>query len=471
MFHRRTLAALLASCAGLALATADAQAAGFFSRSQSVVGVGSAWAGMAAPGVGLSGMYWNPAVVTSVQGRNSEWNLMAVVPDANMTVTNTRATVTGPTGLPFVAPSPLAAPAAGLAAATLAGMNARGNGPEFGTSLLTTASYANFQLSPEAFLGLSINAPWGNGTHQTHGWAGNWDGTRSRLFSTNIQPVVGYRVNNNLSVAVGLQIQYLSVTLESALGPVPAPASALNTARGRVHGDAWGLGFTIGFTYDFLQGTSVGVGYRSAVRHKLSGDQFFEVAAGPVAAGSYPINLSLTLPDMIHVGLRHRFNDAFMVSAGFEWRNWSRIGTFAVNGSPAGTVLPFNFRDSYFVSIGAEWRAMQNLTLRAGVAFDQSPVTDQWRTPGLPDNDRITLSLGATYDFNERMAVSFGYSYLMAKDALLNRNRSYPLAAPFPAGSTINVGYTATAETNIHVFGLSARVRWDEPPPVVSARN
>ncbi len=459
---RRTLGALAVGTAVVALGAADANAAGFFSRSQSVVGVGSAWAGMAAPGVGLSGMYWNPAVVTSLPGRNSEWNLMVVIPDAHMNVTSNSAVVRGPTGV--VIPAPFDG---GLTAATLAAQTARGNGPEFGTTLATSASYANFQLNPDVFIGLSINAPWGNGTHQTRAWAGNWDGTRSRLFTVNVQPVIGYRVNNNLSIAIGAQIQYLRVTLEQMMGPAPLPFSALNFARAQLTGNAWGLGFTIGATYDFGQGTSIGIGYRSAVRHRLDGSQTLDAAAGAVAAGSYPISLSITLPDMVHVGLRHRFNDEFMVSIGAEWRNWSRIGTFPVSGSPTGAVLPFNFKDAWFVSAGVEWRAMPQLTLRAGIGYDWSPVQDAWRTPGLPDNDRIVLSLGATYDVNRQLSISAGYSFLMMADAALRRSRAFPLGAPFPAGSTLTVGYEATAETHIHVIGLSARVRWDDPPPAV----
>jgi long-chain fatty acid transport protein len=164
-----------------------------------------------------------------------------------------------------------------------------------------------------------------------------------------------------------------------------------------------------------------------------------------------------------------------MVSAGFEWRNWSRIGTYQVVGSPTNSVLVFNYRDSYFASIGAEYRLpmLPQLTLRAGFGYDWSPVTDQWRSPGVPDNNRINISAGATYDFSNRLSVSVGYTYIGVDDALLRRSRTYALGAPFPVvnnqPTTLTVGYDATAHSNVHVIGLSARWRWDEPPPAAEA--
>ena len=43
-----------------------------------------------------------------------------------------------------------------------------------------------------------------------------------------------------------------------------------------------------------------------------------------------PINTTLNLPDTVTLGLRQRLGDRFTLLAGYEWSNWSRIGTAVV---------------------------------------------------------------------------------------------------------------------------------------------
>ena len=81
-----------------------------------------------------------------------------------------------------------------------------------------------------------------------------------------------------------------------------------------------------------------------------------------------------------------------------EWTNWSRIGTSNVlqpNGAPAdfaGAPVPvqfqFEYKDGWLYSLGAEYQWNQQLAVRAGVAYEKSPITDTVRIPILPDNDR-----------------------------------------------------------------------------------
>ncbi len=42
-----------------------------------------------------------------------------------------------------------------------------------------------------------------------------------------------------------------------------------------------------------------------------------------------------------------------------------------------------------------------NWTFRTGIAFDDSPVPADKRSISIPDQDRLWLSAGATYAFNE----------------------------------------------------------------------
>jgi long-chain fatty acid transport protein len=67
------------------------------------------------------------------------------------------------------------------------------------------------------------------------------------------------------------------------------------------------------------------------------------------------------------------------------------------NGGVDLSVTPENWSDSYRYSVGANYHLNDKLTLRGGVAFDETPVSDAFRTARIPDEDRTWLAFGAQY--------------------------------------------------------------------------
>jgi long-chain fatty acid transport protein len=215
------------------------------------------------------------------------------------------------------------------------------------------------------------------------------------------------------------------------------------------------------------------VGYRSALDQDIDGTL---TTAG--LAGSTPgsISTTLKLPDMVTVGLRQRIGDRFTLLAGFEWTNWSRIGTAVVTTPSGGTAtlagnpvrLPFEYSDGYFYSLGGEYIVDPSLTLRAGIAFEQSPITDNVRTPRLPDNDRMWYSAGLSYKPPQFRGVTFdlGYSYIDVKDTPINLGPG--TGNPWSSTSAIVGPYTGSVESHIHILSVGFRYQWGvTPPPAV----
>ena len=143
-------------------------------------------------------------------------------------------------------------------------------------------------------------------------------------------------------------------------------------------------------------------------------------------------------------------------------RNWSRIGTSSavVNsaGAPivvAGTAVtvPFGYSDGWFYSAGAEYQWSDRLALRAGVAFEKSPITDSVRTPLLPDNDRTWLSVGSTYNITPKLAVDFAYSHIFVKSTSVSDTAST---------GTI---YNGTVDSHVDIISVGVKYRWDDPAP------
>ena len=75
------------------------------------------------------------------------------------------------------------------------------------------------------------------------------------------------------------------------------------------------------------------------------------------------------------------------------------------------------WEDSWFFALGATWKPLDTLTLRTGVAYDQSPVPGRTRTPRIPDEDRYWLALGASWQPTAWLGLDAGYTHIFVEDS------------------------------------------------------
>lgn len=78
------------------------------------------------------------------------------------------------------------------------------------------------------------------------------------------------------------------------------------------------------------------------------------------------------------------------------------------------SITPERWRDTWRYALGANYAASDRLTLRAGVAYDETPVPNATRTPRLPDSDRTWLALGAQWRW-DALTLDVGYAHLFAE--------------------------------------------------------
>jgi long-chain fatty acid transport protein len=166
---------------------------------------------------------------------------------------------------------------------------------------------------------------------------------------------------------------------------------------------------------------------------------------------------------LVSLGLRQRLNEQWTLLGTVEWTNWSRIGTSNVNNSNTGAfleALPFQFKDGWLYAVGAEYKWNDRLTLRSGIAYENSPVTDQVRMPVVPDSDRFWLSVGATYIVTSKLAFDFAYSHVWVRDASINI--SGPSGNPW-FNPAVPVSYVGSVDGHIDHLSIGLKYRWDDP--------
>jgi len=394
----------LAAAALIACNASAASAAGFAIREQSAEGMGASFAGVAAGTDGLSSMFWNAATMTlhEDKGIQSESNFSLIAPYSR-------------------------------AKNGVGGLGGSSDSGNIGELAFSPASYYVYQVNDRLFVGLGLNSPFGLST-ESDAWAGSVHGSKSSLFTINANPNVAYKLSDEISVSAGLQLEYASADLESA---TPAGVKIAD-----IEGDDFGVGFTAGILFTPSDTTQIGIGFRSTIEHNLDGNGF----AGPYSGG---MTAPLDMPELVTLGIRQRIDERWTVLGGAEWANWSRLKNLAVYSDPGGALLnstPENWKDSWFLSTGAEYAWSDRLTLRGGLAYENSGVPDSTRTPRIPDNNRYWVSVGATYQVNDWLKANLAYSHAFVEDG--------------DVALTVPVPLTATFKQSIDIVSASAAIDW-----------
>ena len=407
-----------------------AQAGAFLLREQSAVGTGLSTAGAAAGGAGLGSMFWNPAAVTDYAGLQSSSVLTGIQPSA----TNTSG-----------------------AASSYAAFGT--NSGDIAQGAVLPASYYSYQVNDKLWVAASITSPFGLETRNPVNWAGSPFGIHSKITSVDLNPSVAYKINDTLSVALGIQVLYFRAFQTNGI-PNPANPPAGPTALGitTLKAASWGVGATAGITWKPVAGTEIGLGYRSQVNENLSGTFSASAPANTVNA----VKFSAATPDIYTLGVRQRITNDFDLLAGFEYDVW-HLGTIPVINSATGAqatvpflgspvALQFNYNNGWLASLGGEYKWNQNLTLRAGAAYEKSPIDNANRAITLPDSDRIWLSVGAGYKVTDKLTADIGYAHLFGRDGTVTQT----------AGGGL-LTYTGTTTAYVDILSASLTYRYDTP--------
>lgn len=453
---------LLSGCAASALLATGAQAGGFALREQSTTHQGASFAGNAA-GNDLSAMFWNPAAAANKQGFNTESHFSLIVPDAHINITS--ASHANP-----VLNGAINSPAFG------------NNSGDIGSLAMLGSSYMSYQFKnfdPNLFLGLAINSPYGLKTdldRSFDSYKGAVVGRETKLLTMNINPTLAYQLSRNLSVGVGAQFQYAKGRFSFATG-LPSGQDT------RFDGTGVAVGATAGLMWKPTATTTIGLGWRSQMSQDLDGAYINTPGAAPGANPALPPGLrtvgattTLELPNIITLSLRQELTPGMRMLGTVEWSQWSRfkeLNLSATGNSPAsplsgvlvpsasgaatfGTVpgqtigvLPANWSDGWFFALGAEYDVNRQLTVRAGGAYEISPVDNaRKRLIGIPDNDRIWASLGASYKWSETMSFDIAYTHLFVKDGQLNRD------------SLSGFNVVGNVEASTDIISVAMKTRW-----------
>jgi len=240
-------------------------------------------------------------------------------------------------------------------------------------------------------------------------------------------------------VGAGLDAVYASAELTNAVdfgsilsaaaGPQPnvgiTPANPAADGFTALKGNDWGWGWNLGLLYELDQGTRLGVSYRSEVSLTLDGDSTTRVPSNLVSASGgilrpeqIDIKSDLDLPATLSLGAYHALNKRWALMVGAIWTDWSSFEETRVRFADGRRdfVEAQDWKDTWRFSLGAEVRYSPALSLRAGVEYDQTPITQAAKRPRIAEDDLIWLAAGFSYAVTPSLTLDFAYSHVFIDD-------------------------------------------------------
>lgn len=392
-----------------ALAMGRVEASGFQIRENSVRSMGSANAGAGVRDDDASVVVNNPATMTLFEGTSFQADMTAIDPGIEFQGSGTDA---------------LGRPLSG------------GDGGDAGNGAAIPALSVIHKLDNGLALGAMLSAPFGLKTEYDNGWQGRYFAQESEVEIVDLTLAAAFDiVPDHFGVGAGLVYSRADVTLSQAIDfgaalfadpatrvlPFASPQAADGLVE--VQGDDTGFGFIVGANFRPTDRLAIGLSYRSEIDYELSGpvewtvpDNVAAVFSASPATGVLfqdgTVTAELTTPSVTSLDVRYEFTARCAMMATWSRTGWSSMREVRIdfqNPDP-DSVEPFDWRDSDFASLGGEFRLSDQFTLRAGIAYDETPTPNETRSPRLPDADRAWYSIGGTWSATEALELNFGYT-------------------------------------------------------------
>ncbi len=405
-----------------ALAVSSLSGAGFILQEQSISGLGVGFASGAAGLDDNSSMYFNPATLALVEDQQITSGIHIIMPDAKFINDGSLTAFNGVSGAPVQGPD-----------------------DEGGKTAIVPNIYYSRPLSDDLTFGVCMTTPYGLATSYKEGWVGRYIALETDLMTVNTNLALAYEVSDTVTIGGGISICYADAILSNAinfgsalLATVPAeliPPTLMGDVYANLGGtkydgsveltgDDFGYGFNFGVLFTPDESTRIGLHYRSNIKLSLKGDADFMV---PSALDAYfgsvftdqGGGVSLNLPDTAQLSAHRYITPEWAVMADVFHTWWDKFDQLHIKFSEGApdSIVPEKWENAWRFSVGTTYQVSEEVQLRAGLVKDQSPVPSaEYRSPRIPDEDRVWLSLGIGYQVSENLSLDAAFVYIWVDD-------------------------------------------------------
>lgn len=323
------------------------------------------------------------------------------------------------------------------------------NNPGVGT-LIPAAFYVQ-PINEKWFFGLSFEVPFGLSTFYDDTSYARYFATRSKIAAYTLSPSAAYKINEQFSIGVGLDIQYLTASLDQAYDF--ASVSQFNNGDVFIDNDAhsWGAGWNVGIYVKPTPSSRFGIAYRSHVNHSLNGSSDVSNVPDDVVSTSIAeifglrdsdVSSQVELPESLVFSFAYDVTPRWTTLVDVQYMHWSSVQsiTLTFSGNPTGlnpatnhlppATLLLDYQDSVRVALGEEVKVNKDIVMRFGFAFDQTPSRGQAQLVRLPDGNRYWLTLGSSFHVTKNWTIDIAYAHIFFEDRTVTQSFNTGLGGP-----------------------------------------
>ena len=398
------------------LSAAQAWAGGFLLYEIGTPDTGLAAAGWAARAQDPATVATNPAGMTRLDGDQVMAGAQAVYVDMSFTQNANTSGVTGPDGqnpLPLI-------PGA-------------------------SAFYVH-SLAPDWKLGLGMYGNFGSALDNSDDWVGRFNIQDLTMMGLTLTPALAYKVNDQLSLGVGLNAMYTVFQVEKAVANLDIGSD------GQLDIDAhdWGYGANLGVLYELQPGTRLGLDYTSAIDLNFTdAPKFTNLGPALSALPAVQLDLSMTVPQTVMASIYHELDGNWALLGNVGWQDWSEFGMVGVEvNSSIGTTANRNYNDTWHAALGAQYRYSDDWLLSFGSSYDSSMVDDVDRTLDAPVGATWRYSVGGQHNVQKDLDLGLAYTLIWGGNL------------PIDQSSGLGTRTVAGEYENVITHIISANLRW-----------
>lgn len=377
-----------------------------------------------------------------------------------------------------------------------------------GVHVIPAMHYA-IPINNKFAFGLSIASPFAAEISWPDQKFTKYNSTLNGIKTINFSPSLAYKYNEYFSLGFGFDVQHATMNINKVVGSsydvfrVQENMQSINLYDSLVTNNlsSTGLGWHWGLSLKPNRDLKLGFHYRSRIDHnaqgksklkgRLAGDFQSKLMVynhdnknyRDYSFGSEDVNKSNKLKAKIKIpqsmALSMEYNPIYSLKllSTIVYTNWSVVDSFDLKNVPGAFLTegsanipnidivksPLKLKDTYTFLSGINYQYNNNLVLKLGFGYDQTPTNNKYRDLKMPDGNRYLFGLGSNYKYSKNLDLEFGYMYVNVAKTKINNKSIIP---PAPNAILENTGeetkINGSAKASAHLIGMQFSLNTDD---------